>query len=303
MSLSWYLGGQRYELDDRDGSNFLNNAGTGLTVGMYMTGHSGLGNPPVHILSERGPLQNGITYRGYRLEERLIMFSFLVKGDTVEDLYNKRSFLNGIFRPSDTLRRLRFEQGSTVRQIDGVCIDGFDWDAKLRASNVTQKGVATILCPDPRWYDPTIVSADFALGGGGDAFEIPFEIPFGVGASTIDITEAINYAGNVKSYPTIYIDGPITDFYMKNVTTGHELEFDGVTIGAGDQYVINLGYADNTVEDDDGDNKIAELSGDLTEFCIDPDFGGGVNSIQVTGSSVSEATRVRIAYYNYYIGV
>jgi hypothetical protein len=302
--LSWIVGGQTYQLDDRDATNFLNNVGTGLLKGCYELGHDGLGQPPMHVLSERGPLQDGITYRGYRLDERLIMVSIKIKGTSVEDYYLKRQMLDKIFRPSNTLRKFRWTQGSLVRQEDAICIGGLEWAATGR-QHLVHSAVLTLLCPDPRWYDPTINLVEIGLGGGSGTFEIPFTIPFEVGASTIDTTHAINYAGNVKSYPTIRITGPITNAYIENEELGVALDFDGYTISAGDYYEIDLGYADNTVVDSTGANKKGELSNDsdLVGFYIDPEVGGGVNTLRVTGSAISEATKISVSYYDYYIGV
>lgn len=302
--LSWIIGGQTYKLDDRDYVNFLDNAGTGLLKGCFMVGHDGMGQPPMHVLSERGPLQNGITYRGYRLDERVIMVNIVMQGTTVLDYYQKRQLLETIFRPSNTLRKFRWEQDSLERQIDAICIAGLEWGSSSRSSLV-HRAVVTLLCPDPRFYDPTINVVEFTLGGGSGAFEVPMEVPFEVGASSIDEARTINYAGNVKSYPTIVIYGPITDLYIENEESGVVLDFDGVTIAADDEYTIDLGYADNTVVDSDGVNKKGELAGesDLVSFCIDPELGGGANSIRVTGSAISERTKVRISYYDYYLGV
>jgi len=179
-----------------------------------------------------------------------------------------------------------------------------EWAATGR-QHLVHSAVLTLLCPDPRWYDPAINTVDIGLGGGSGAFVIPLEIPFEIGVSTLNATHAIAYAGNVKSYPTIRITGPITDAYIENEETGAVLDFDGYTIAADDYYEIDLGYADNTVVDSSGDNKKGELSNDsdLVGFYIDPEVGSGTNALRITGSSVSEATSVRISYYDYYIGV
>jgi hypothetical protein len=289
----WIIGGTTYSLDD----------GTYC----YIQSHSGMGMMPVRRLEQRGPQQNGVSDRGYRLDERTIIMQLYVPGSTYSDLYDKRTSLLSMFKARDTAGKLRFSLGSTSREIQAHYIGdslGMDDDA---FTGFTKPVAIALRCPDPRWYDPTINTSEFSLGGGSNTFVVPFEVPFNVGSSTIDITRTVTYSGNIKSYPTIRITGPITDPVITHGQTGYKLDFTGITIAAGDWYEIDLGYAGNTVEDDAGTNKIADLTtdSDLVDFAIeaDPDVTGGVNSINVTGSSVSEATEIMITYYDYYLGI
>jgi hypothetical protein len=289
--ISWIVGGTETSLDDR-------------TL-CYMLNHDGLGHPAFHRLEERGPLQDGVTDRGYRLDARTIMLNVAIKGSTLADYYDKRQELEGIFKPRTTAGKLRWTYDGDTRQIDGYCVGGLEWGGD-RDRHV-HKTVIVIRCPDPRWYDPTINLVKFALGGGLDTFVVPYEVPYKMGASTIDTDKTITYAGTTKSYPTIKITGPITDCIITNNTTGYKLDFTGVTIAAVDYYEINLGQGDNTIVDSAGDSVLADLStdSDLVDFAIeaDPDVTGGINSFNVSGSSISAATEIDITYYDRYIGI
>jgi hypothetical protein len=287
----WIIGGAAYPLDD----------GTYC----YLNSVEGMGMPNVRRIEESGPLQNGITDRGYRIDPRLIVVSLDLVGSSITDLYDKRRLILDIFKPKNTPGKLRFISGNTRREIEAFYVGDSLRIVDTSDTYLAKRVSVALRCPDPRWYDPVINSVNFNISGGADTFVIPFEVPFKLGASTIDTTKPIVYSGNVKSYPTIRIEGPITDPVITNMETGHKLDFTGITIPAGTTYIIDLGYADNTIVTDTGVNKISELTtdSDLVEFCIDPDYGGGTNNIRVTGSSVSEATNVRIAYYDYYIGV
>jgi hypothetical protein len=287
----WKLEGQDYVLDD--GSITL------------FHGHDGMGLAPIRRLEERGPLQHGVTDRGYRYDSRTIILTLGIKGKDLEDFYEKREQLVKLFSARNKPGKLRVVIGNRIREIKAHAISDSLQFSDSNREYLYQRAAVALKCPDPRWYDPTINSVNFNISGGADTFVIPFEVPFKLGASTIDATKPIVYSGNVKSYPTIRIEGPITDPVISNVETGHKLDFTGITIPAGTTYIIDLGYADNTVETSTGENKISELTtdSDLVEFCIDPDYGGGINNIRVTGSSVSEGTNVMIIYYDYYIGI
>ena len=289
----WIVGSTTYSLDD--GASF------------FMDGISGTGMMPVRRLEERGPLQNGVTDRGYRLDPRVIIISMYIKGSSYENLYTKRTELINMFKPSNTAGKLKFTLGSTVRQIEGHYVgDSLGMDDTVE-TYLTKRVAVALKCPDPRWYDPSMVAVTYSLGGGADTFVVPFEVPFGIGASTIDTTKTVTYNGNIKSYPTIRITGPITNPVITHNQTGYKLDFTGITIAALDYYEIDLGYSDNTIEDSTGANVLDDLTTDsnLVEFAIEPapTVSGGVNSINVTGSGVSEATKITINYYEYYIGI
>ena len=165
-----------------------------------------------------------------------------------------------------------------------------------------------IRCADPTFYDPSIMSQDFGLGGGANSFDVPMPVPHDVGDSSLDETVAITYTGNWQSYPEIRITGPITDPIVTNQSTSDVLDFTGISISAGKYYDIDCRYGNKTVIDDAGVNKIADLTtaSDLATFHIAPDslaVPGGTNSIRVQGSGVTTATSVNLKYYVRYLGI
>ena len=293
VDLSWFVGATEYSLSDRNP--------------YYSLGHKGFGMPPIRRLEERGPLQDGVTDRGYRYDPRVIILSLGIKGDDQADFYSKRSSLINIFKARNTAGKLRFVVGSITRQIDGHLVgNALAFDDDNRDRLFQRVGIA-IKCPDPRWYDPSMQTVTFELGGGDDTLVVPYEVPYKLGASTIDVSKTITYAGNIKSYPTIRITGPIENAIITHNTTGYVLDFTGTTIAADDYYEIDLGYSDNTIVDSAGTNKIDDLTddSDLVEWAIEasPEVAGGVNSINVSGSGVDADTKVDVTYYDMYTGI
>ena len=290
--ISWIVNGIETVLDDRDTSILL--------------AHDGFGMPDFHRLEERGPQQHGVTDRGYRLDARTINLALGINGSTLAEFYQKRSELLNIFKPSNTPGVLKWEHDGVVRQIRGFAVGGLQYSGNDQ-EYLYQKAVVTIKCPDPTWYDPTGVGLNFTMGGGDDTFEVPTVIPMTVGASSIDDSQSIDYEGTVEAYPTIRIDGPITNPVISNDATGDKLDFTGYTISGSDYYIIDLLYGYKTVLDSSGVNKISELSNDsdLATFSIkpDPDVVGGINSIHVTGTSITADTRVSINFYERYLGI
>lgn len=112
---------------------------------------------------------------------------------------------------------------------------------------------------------------------------------------------AVGYEGDLPSYPTINIRGPITGATLTNTVTGDTLNFGTFTIGAGTTYVINTDPAYRTVTQG-VTNKRGELTSDsdlgLWNLQPSPVAPGGTNIIAVTGTNTGTATQVSIVYYN-----
>ena len=271
-------------------------------------GHDGLGAAPLHRLTERGPQQHGDTDLGYRLDPRLFTLLFQIQAADAVTFWDQRADLIGYFAPYHT-PDIKFElKNGDIRYIKCFHVGELTMPDDAYMGTI-QRVAIQLKAPDPTFYDPTGVAVTFALGGGGDAFVIPHEVPHGVGASTIDQVTVIAYAGNWLSYPhLIRITGPIADCVITNETTGEKLDFTGTTIAGGDYYDIDCRYGQKTVVDSSGVNKIADLTSDsdLATFHLAPDSAeapGGNNSIRVTGSSVTEATGVAVNYYDRYLGI
>jgi len=271
-------------------------------------GEDGLGMPDLHRLEERGPFQNGSTDRGYRLDPRFPAYIFGVSGWTRSQLWNRRQELLRIFRPSRLIVMKHVLDNGDVRYLDCYFTGGLKMPAQDRAAGVFQKVGIALVANDPTFYDPIGESLTFALGGGVDAWEFPWVIPWGVGASTIDLSINIQYNGDVASLPSIIrITGPIHDAVITNQSTGEKLDFTGVTIAGGDYYDIDLRYGLKTIVDASGSDVFSDLTSDSDHatwhIAADDEVTGGINTIRVQGSNITASTKVEINYYNRYGGI
>jgi hypothetical protein len=272
----------------------------------YWTGDDGLGMAPMHRLSERGPLQHGITDRGYRLDPRTVRLVLDITASTQADWESKRSSLLEIFKPSNTAMALELAFSAATYRLDCHYIGQMTMPSSERY-RWNQTVLVELLAPDPTFYNPTLVESFFALGGGEDKLEVPMEVPMKVGTTSLNSSKTITYTGDFRAYPIITVYGPITSPVITNATTGDKLDFTGTTIAAGDWYEIDCRYGYKTVVDQDDANVISNLTddSDIATFSIepDPDATDGINTLTVTGSSVTAATNVRVAYYTRYLGV
>jgi Siphovirus-type tail component, C-terminal domain len=284
--ISWIVDGVETSLDD--GSI------------CYFIGDDGLGMPPMHRLSERGPLQHGDDDRGYRLDPRFFRLVLEVVGVSREDLYVQRAALIDLFKPADSPGIVRFSFGYGTRQIDCHYVSDMSMPSQDRQGFVQRVAVG-FKGNDPSFYDPTAYALTFGNVGGGTGWVIPWVIPWTLGASILDGSTVIDYPGNWLSFPTIRITGPITDPVITNDTTGEKLDFTGTTIASGHYYDIDLRYGYKTVKLDDGTNEIANLTSDsdLATWHLEP----GSNSISASGTAISGNTKIEINYQVRYLGV
>ena len=272
-----------------------------------LTGLDGIAGAPVERITEQGPMQHGVSDRGYRLRPRKLVLALSVRCGDAADWFARRHELLRMFRPGREPVRLRLTSGPVVRQID-CHIDGtLEMTPDVNWGTRWQRVGIELYAPDPTWYDPAGRTAAFSLGGGG-LLAIPLAVPMAVGSSTIDQSLQIKYEGTWDAAPIITLRGPMTDPVITNQTLGDKLDFTGTSIAAGNSYVIDCRYGYKTVtRTSDGANRIQDLThdSDLATFRIGahPDVRDGYNSIRVSASGLTVASVVYLQYYTRYIGV
>lgn len=272
----------------------------------WREGEDGLGMAPTDRLTEKGPLQDGVSDVGFRLRPRNVQLILGVNGSTEADMYSKRSQLLEIFKPlTSTPIKVKYTlPGGEIRQLDCFYNGEMTFPSSDRRGFYQKVGVV-LYAPDPVSYDPTQQSVTFSVSPGG--FMVPLPVPFFVGASTISSSQTITLSGYAawRDFPVIRLYGPITDPTVENLATDEQLRFTG-TISSSDYWEIDCRYGYKTVTDSGGGNQISKLSADsdLATFHLAPapEASGGVNTIQVGGSGITTASQIQVLYYRRYIG-
>jgi hypothetical protein len=273
-------------------------------VNYTLTGFDGLGASPVHRLTQRGPLQDGQSDVGFRLDPRAITLAGVMHGNYTT-LNQNRAALVGFCRPSTSTNPLKLRwttPDGLQRQIDVHAVGELglpsnDWKV------FSHRFAVQLIAHDPTFYDPAGGSVQFAQTGGGTAMPVPILFPLTFGASVLDVTEVVTLSGANAwdTYPIIYATGPVTGLILTNNTTGDVLDFTGSSIGSGVTYTIDLRYGAKTVVDSSSVNRIGQLTAasDLATWRLVP----GNNSITAEGTSISAATDILIQYNQRFIGV
>jgi hypothetical protein len=273
----------------------------------WLEAEQGVGMTPVQRESQQGPLQNGATDLGHRLRPRTLTLVFGLAGRTLAQTYERRDALLALFAPSDAPLQLRWSlPNGATRQLDCHYTGDFDYASRDRMGR-HQRTAITLRADDPTFYDPAGASVSFELAASDDAFDIPLAIPWAVGSSIIDQAATVRYPGTWRASPRITIIGPITDPVIRNVTTGEKLDFTGVSLSAGQSYIIDTSYGVATVIDQDGVDRTALLSddSDLTTFHLASraDVPDGANDLLATGTAATSTTQIFIAYNARYVGL
>lgn len=292
VELDVKIGGQTYSLDD--------------ATYCYLQEYEGWCSAPINRITQAGALQHGDTDLGYRLSPRVARLKLFINGSTLGDLRDKRRALLRILAPQLSPHQWRFTLSATTYAFDGYPVNvemPQSWQQGLTCTVVVR-----VRCNDPLAYNPTINEVVFSLPAIAAGMPVDTPVDTEIGTSSLSASENITYTGDVFSYPLIRVLGPITSPTITNTTTSEVLDFPGITIGPGDYYDIDCRYANKSVTDGDGVNRIAELSADsdMATFHLAAAVdgtGSRVNTITVTGAGVTASTAVTLWYYTRYGGI
>lgn len=285
------VGGRTYDLTDRQRYLWIADEGLGLA--------------PLHRILERGPNQHGETDLGFRLDPRIINLVIGLFGSDDADYWDARAELIGIFTPSRVPITLAFTLPNGAERALDVHVEK---DLALPSSDrrrVAHQVGVQLRASDPTFYDPTLQSIAFGLGGAAASWALPVIVPTPVGKTSIDQTRTFTYPGTFLTNPVVRITGPVTNPKVYNLTTGEVLDLTGTTIAGGDYYEVDTRYGRKTVVDAGGVNRYAKLVGDLSTFHLagHPEAIDGLNDLRVSGSGITSATEMYLSFYVRYSGM
>jgi len=275
-------------------------------VKYHVATFDGFGMPPVRRLTQRGPMQNGDSDVGYRLDPRYLRISIVALAATNAAMHARREELIGFLRPGNDVISLRWTYtdatGAQTMQIDTHYNGGLDMPSDS-LTRYAGRYVFELRAADPTWYDPDGVSVQFPVSYTGTGGVIPRLIPMTLGSTSLSVSTTATLSGDNAwiAYPTITVVGPVTNFKIVNNTTGEKLDFTGNTIGGANTWTIDTRFGYKTVLDQTNTSQISKLTTDsnLATFHLEP----GINSLTVTGTGPSSATAVTMQYNARYLGV
>lgn len=284
---------------------------TNLTDGLqWLANIDGEGLPPITRFKEKGPLQNGVTDLGFRLEARNIALALTVPAYCFERTRAVRQRFLDVFKPGNDAMSLRWDfDDGTSRQIDIFVTGGLPLASKnigRAAGHATIVEAVQLYAPDPTWYAPAQLFTTWTYSI-NDELSFPTKgFPVEFGSDQISATQTLTYGGTWLCYPLVVFTGPLVSPQIENVSTGKKLKLD-YTLPAGKSVTIDCRYGYKTVLQNDGVNLISYLSSDSDlDFYIaaDPEVADGENEFFASGgSAVAGQSSIQLQYYERFIGV
>lgn len=290
----------RIEWDDADGDT-LTLAGSDRFVGQ---GTSGRALPPIFVQEQLVPLRPGAVLRYVNHAARDVAVPWVVHS---VDLANVEQLLRDYLPRFDPVRGdgvLRsISPDGVTRELTKVrYLSGFERvesppDQGFSDSEAVAHQLGTLLfrAYDPYWYGPEEQEV-FDTGTVVGSF---FPIPNPVSGSFITLVASEVYAsativntGDVDAQPVWTIDGPGTNIVLRDAGSGARLQFDGLTLTAGQVATIDTRDGVMTALLDDGTNLYPYLT-DSSEFWWLP--RGSTNVlVELTGATAD--TEVTLAW-------
>lgn len=190
--------------------------GGGITYRVLMQ-NSGMA--PVRTLTQRGPLQDGVTATGYRLDPRTLRITFVFQASSLSTADDRRATIYNIFRPRADLMTLEetLDNGS-IRRIDGRVTGAMDMPMTPLQERIGVSQIFSVdfFCPDPTWYDPTASTT---------TFDSTDNVDWWLALGTIDAAEVEEYVENptqgqaIDNSISIANGSPWTVVFQTNITT------------------------------------------------------------------------------------
>lgn len=230
---------------------FKNQRGQSITLGntrpFILTKIENTGSPKTTILSSKAPGQDGKSYHGSLLEERILPLTGGIVGADIEDMYKKRQKLCSIFNPK-VQGKLIYINNAGEHSIDVVVEDSPSF--KNQVANI-QEFLIQLYCPNPYWMDIHEAKEEIALWVGDFHFPliIPQETGIIMGHRISNLIVNAKNRGDVECGMRIEFKALATVINpsLFNVYTQKYIKVKR-TLQAGDKLIINTSFGNKRVE-------------------------------------------------------
>lgn len=266
----------------------------------------GGGDSPYQLLSVEGleslpSIRNQDDNRGYQdgmftgrdfLDGRNIVIEMYVFGDDTHSMqYNLDALQRNLVPQQQGTGLLQFQLPNNALQRINARVRRRALPIDIEYSSGRAKAVYEFFCPDPRYYDDTLKTADITATATvvGRTYDRIYNLLYGGGSTTGIITND----GWWTSYPTITITGPAINPRIINASTGATILID-YSLSATDTLVIDTDYRTVTIN---GVNRRAILNNDSTWFAAPP----GTSLYQFRANGTGIGTSCIVNWRNAYI--
>lgn len=266
-----------------------------------------LGMPDINHLHDRGPFQNGVTVRDFRLDPRLINLQLFERGCKRNDFWCNEAALIDSIRPNrssvgDAGTLLFIRPDLTEIEIGARILQGptGNWDGTGSLKAYDMRESLRFFCEDPVWRLPTALTETFSSSITPACLDTCLDTC--LANDFIAETTAIAYNGTWEGDQiTIAITGPMTSPEIINNTTGQSILLNYI-VSNGETVTVAILPNQVTVTNNFGVNLIGTVdsTSDLSTFGLVTagDLSAtGSNSITVIGTGVDGSSEVTFTYF------
>lgn len=253
------------------------------------------GGAMVHL--QKAPYQDGKTFIDSVLEPKFITINFEIFDD--ENVPKYRALMSSIFNPKLGTGLLVYQKENIKKEIHAISerLPYFPSGENNRVSYY-QKGVINLICPNPYWKDPLVVSRALRAYQGG--LTLPYTLPFEL-AVTGDSTILVN-GGDAETPVKIDIQGPVTNPKITNNTTG---KFILMNMSVAADEILHIDTTQRAIRAEiyrDGyavRKVLGRRDSTSTFWQLEP----GENEIQFIADAGGNDAAVAISWQNRYVGI
>lgn len=253
------------------------------------------GAPPPRVNTQPRPDADGVIDLSKYYEEREVSLKGWIRTASWSSFFLKKDAVMGALALDGQDRILTFTQSDgTTKTIGGrirseVAISNEDSTSPFCSWQ------ASFGCSDPRLYGTTLRQVVYnPLSGGSGGISIPLVFPLDLDPAAANIA-TINNGGNWASPPILTFQGPWTNPWVANLTTGVYLYTTGLSLGSGETIAIDTSRGEIIYG---GTSRLDLIDWSRSSW---PVLARGSNSFQA-GGSFSTGALLTVSAYDVWIG-
>lgn len=236
----------------------------------------GLSLPDKDHISARAPEQHGATYVDTFFRPRLFSLTIAIIGCNAAEFADRHRRLVKAINPLDNGElRIEDEDGTlytlTCRPVTSIELNRHN--ARIGSALIQ------MIADDPFFH--TAQQSLAATSAVTLGLTIPFTIPAVISSPTNTATFAVSNNGHVAVFPTIVVNGPVTNPQLINVTDSETLTI-SETVAAGDVLTVNMGDRTAVITGAGGSSQ--NVLGSVTGTWWDLEIGA--SSVEVTSEAL-----------------
>jgi len=246
---------------------------------------TGFGIPPAQVRIEQSAGDGGV-FRHAKRGVRQVDLAVTVLGTNRNDVQTKLRRLSRLLQNSAGATKLvATYSDNTTLELSGYYVGGAESQWGSNAGLIWNRWGISLECPNPYWQ--TGIQESFTIGTGGTGRGLLPELSkMKVSSSSTLGVVTVNNAGDVPTFPTWVITGPVKELEITNGV--QRFGFDQIFSGE----VITVNTELGTVTNADGENVYSRLDPVPKLFSLQP----GITGLNVNGIETDLNFNVQLTY-------